>query len=84
MASKNFHRRSPSRRHDKQSRSAESDLTGELRVEIKRLKTLLRDPLATRQQKAKVRLQIAEYQEIAGMVLAAPPDWLLQMQLLGE
>jgi len=76
--------RSPSRRARKQSQAAEACLTEELQLEIKRLKALLRDPSATEQQRARVQLQIAEYQEIAGRVPAAPGDWLRQMHLLAE
>lgn len=53
-------------------------------MEINRLKTLLRDPSASPQQKARVQLQIAEYREIARMAPAAPADWVRQMHLLAE
>lgn len=84
MRSKHSPRKAPSPRHHKRSPAAEAYLAQELKLEIRRLKTLLRDPAATRQEKAKVQLRIAEFQEIACMAPAAPADWLRQMHLLAE
>lgn len=56
----------------------------EIELEIERLETVLRDPLATEQHKALVLSQIAGYQEFAARALTPPADWLQQMHLLGE
>jgi len=56
----------------------------EVQQEIERLKTILHDPFATEQAKAHAEAQIDRYQEIAGMALPAPADWLRQMHLLAE
>jgi hypothetical protein len=56
----------------------------EVKFEIDRLKTLLRDPILTDEEKAIARSQIANYQEAAQLAPLPAADWLHQMHLLAD
>ena len=84
MRSKYPLRKSPSPHHREQSPAPQLRWKEEIELEIQRLETVLRDPLATEQHKALVLSQIAGYQEFAAGVLTPPADWLRQMHLLAE
>lgn len=56
----------------------------EIRFEIERLKSVLRDPEATDEEKAIAQSQVADYQEMS-MVAARPAaEWLQQIYLLAS
>lgn len=57
---------------------------GEIRFEVERLKSVLRDPGPTDEQKAIARSQIANYQELAMMAARPPAEWLQQIYLLAS
>jgi len=56
----------------------------EIRFEIDRLKSVLRDPDATDEEKAIAQSQIANYQEISVMVARPASEWLQQIYLLAS
>jgi hypothetical protein len=56
----------------------------EIRFEIDRLKSVLRDPDATDEEKAIAQSQIASYQEISVMVARPAANWLQQIHLLAS
>lgn len=56
----------------------------EVKFEIERLKTLLRDPQLTQEESVIAQAQIANYQETATLDPRPSADWLHQMYLLAD
>lgn len=56
----------------------------EIKFEIERLKSVLRDPEATDEEKAIAESQIANYQEMSVMASRPAAEWLRQMYLLAS
>jgi len=56
----------------------------EIRFEIDRLKSVLRDPDATDEEKAIAQSQIANYQEISVMAARPAAEWVQQIYLLAS
>jgi len=56
----------------------------EIRFEIERLKSVLRDPDATVEEKAIAQSQIANYQEISVLAVRPAAEWLQQIYLLAS
>jgi len=66
----------------KQGPAKEAWWKKEVRLEIDRLKAILRDPEATNEEKSVAQSQIGNYQEISRMAAEPRADWLRQMYLL--
>lgn len=56
----------------------------EIRFEIERLKSVLRDPEATDEERAIAQSQIANYQEMSVMAARPAAEWLQQIYLLAS
>jgi hypothetical protein len=56
--------------------------TEEIKFEIERLKSTLRDPQATDEEKTIAQSQIANYQDMFVMAARPAAEWLQQMNLL--
>jgi len=56
----------------------------EVKFEIERLKSVLRDPLLTDEERVIAQAQITNYQETAALNSRPSADWLHQMYLLAD
>lgn len=56
----------------------------EIRFEVERLESVLRDPGAADKEKAIAQSQIANYQEMSVMATRPAADWLQQIYLLAS
>lgn len=56
----------------------------EIRFEVERLKSVLRDPGAPDKEKAIAQSQIANYQEMSVMAARPAAEWLQQIYLLAS
>jgi len=56
----------------------------QVKFEIERLNEVLRDRLATNEEKSIAQSQIANYWEMAAMTVRPLPGWLRQMDLLAD
>lgn len=52
--------------------------------ELERVKSVLRDPEATDEEKAIAQFQIADYQELSVMAMRPAAEWLQQIYLLAS
>lgn len=68
----------------KEGRGKQAWWKEEIRFEIERLMSIVRDPEATDQEKAIAQSQIANYQEVSVMAARPAAEWLQQIYLLAS
>lgn len=83
MRSKNLSDR-PASQQIKEGPVKQTSWKEEIRFEIERLKSVLRDPESTNEEKAIAQSQIANYQEMSVMATRPAAEWLQQIYLLAS